>query len=134
MNPGVRRFCHVALVSLIVGATGCGVRDAGLAHAEMLSLRSSVREGMNAEEIEALFRKASPRHLRYGGVYGSVVTIGQSVPDGVPAKEWVLWISLRQGRAAAVRIRTEDSSKERPHGAPEDIVWQPEDPDTPFNR
>ena len=89
---------------------------------------------MTAEEIEALFKKANPRYLQYSGAYESVVTIGQSVPAGTPAKEWVLWVSLRQGRAAAVRIRTEDSSKERPRGAPEDIIWQPEDPSTPFSR
>lgn len=134
MKRGALSVCAIVLVSCVVSTVGCMGREARLAHEEMLSLRSSIREGMTPEEVEALLKAANPQRLRYGGAYGSVVTVGQSVAEGVPAKEWVLWVSLRQGRAAAVRIRTEDSSKERPRGAPEDIIWQPEDPDTPFSR
>jgi hypothetical protein len=128
----VWRFWCVALACAVAAASGCtGSRRA---HEEMLSFRARIHAEMTPQEIEALFMEMNLTHLRYGGAAGSVVTVGQAVADGVPAKEWVLWISLRQGRAAAVRIRTEDSSRERPHGAPEDIVWQPEDDDTPFTR
>jgi hypothetical protein len=128
----VCRFWCVVLACAVAASSGCvGSRRA---HEEMLSFRSRLHADMTPQEIEALFRDMDLPHLRYGGAAGSVVTVGQAVADGVPAKEWVLWISLRQGRAAAVRIRTEDSSRERPHGAPEDVIWQTEDNDTPFAR
>ena len=140
MEAGVRRFglrmilVGAVLVTVVAAVIRCAGREARLAHEEMLLLRSSIHEGMTADEIEGVFKKLAPRYLRYVGADGPVVITVQSVPAGVPAKEWVLWVSLRQGRAAALRIRTEDSSRERPRGAQEDLIWQEEDQGTPFMR
>jgi hypothetical protein len=126
---------HIAVLSVVaVVCAGCWTRDIEAAHAEMLQLRGSVREGMTPGEIEDVFKKQQPAYVRYAGTSGSVVIFNQTVPDGRPVKEWVLWISLREGKAAAVRIRTNDSAAERPTDAPEDLIWKEEDPDTPFRR
>ena len=77
---------------------------------------------MRPEEIEAAFKNLQPRYLRYAGAARSVVTVVQTAPES-GLKEWVLWVSLRDGRAAALRIRTADSPEERPRDAPEDIIW-----------
>ena len=129
----VRAVCAAALTSLVVTFVGCFWRDAKRAHEEMLLVRSSIQSGMRPEEIEAAFKNLQPRYLRYAGAARSVVTVVQTAPES-GLKEWVLWVSLRDGRAAALRIRTADSHEERPRDAPEDIIWQPEDPDTPFSR
>jgi hypothetical protein len=124
---------RIALTSLVVVTTGCVGQDVQLSHDEMLRVRSSIQEGMKPEEIEKVFRELEPRHLRYAGAHQSIVTIVQTAPES-GVKEWVLWVSLRQGGAAAVRIRTADSHEEHPRGAPEDIIWQEEDQGTPFTR
>ncbi len=129
----VRAVWAGALTSLAVTFVGCFWHDARRAHEEMLLLRSSIQSGMTPGEIEAVFRDLQPQHLRYAGASRSVVTVVQAAPES-GLKEWVLWVSLREGRAAALRIRTADSHEERPHDAPEDIIWQAEDPDTPFSR
>jgi hypothetical protein len=99
----------------------------------MVRVRAEIRQGMKPADIAAVFAHANPKHLNPPKVSSSVVVISQAVPEGL-AKEWVLWVSLRQGEVAAVRIRTNDSPGERPSGAPADIVWSDEDRDTPFSR
>jgi hypothetical protein len=123
----------VALLTLVASSTGCVGEDAKVAHEEMLRLRSSIHHGMTPEEIEDAFGKLRPQYLRYAGAHQSIVTIVQTAPES-GLKEWVLWVSLRNGGAAAVRIRTADSHEERPRDAPEDIIWQEEDPTTPFTK
>lgn len=123
----------VALAGPVAVSTGCVGRDVKLAHEEMLRLRSSIQQGMTPDQIEGIFRKLQPQYLRYAGAHQSIVTIVQTAPES-GLKEWVLWVSLRQGGAAGIRIRTADSHEERPPDAPEDIIWQDEDPNTPFKQ
>lgn len=115
-------ICCLAVVGLAV-ATSCPWRRASLAHEEMRVLRASINEGMTPSQIEGVFERLQPKYLRFAGVQQSIVTIVQIPPES-GLKEWVLWISLRQGGAAALRVRTADSHEERPRDAPEDIVWQ----------
>jgi hypothetical protein len=123
----------VACASFGLLVVGCDTQSADLAHEEMLRLRGEIRQGMKPADIAAAFAHVNPQHLNPPKVSPSVVVISQSVPEGL-AKEWVLWVSLRQGEVAAVRIRTNDSPGELPAGAPADIVWSDEDRETPFSR
>ena len=122
----------VAVLGLAV-STWCAGRDVKRAHEEMRVLRASIHEGMTPKQIEGAFEKLQPKHLRYAGAHQSIVTIVQTSSES-GLKEWVLWVSLRQGGAAAIRIRTADSHEERPPDAPDDVIWQEEDQGTPFSR
>lgn len=106
--------------------------EADVAHAEMRALRSLIQAGMTPQEVEPAFETLQPQRLRFLGATASVILVVQQQPES-GFKDWVLWVSLRQGTAAAVRIRTGDSADERPPDAPEDILWQSEDRDTPFH-
>lgn len=123
----------VALIMCGLTHPACSNTEATSAHNEVLVLRSRVTAGMTPAEMEAAFKDLKLRHVRFDWSTDKAVRFQQIVPEyGVQG--WVLWVSLRQGRAAAVRIRTVDSELERPTGAPEDLIWAEEDDGTPFKK
>jgi hypothetical protein len=133
-RAAMRRGAYAILSGLFAVSAACVVgQNVERAHEEMLQLRSSIHQGMTPEEIESIFGKLQPKYLRYAGAHQSIVTIVQTAPES-GLRDWVLWVSLRQGGAPAIRIRTADSHEERPRGAPVDIIWQEEDQGTPFTR
>lgn len=87
---------------------------------------------MQPAEIRVEFERQNPRRLRFVYREDTPVVLIQQVVQESAAKEWLLWVSLGSGTAAAVRIRTNDSPLERPPTAPEDLVWATEDAGTPF--
>lgn len=125
------RSAAALIVIVVVGQAACQNPAAQRAHEEMIAIHEGVRPGMRPSAIEEIFNRVKPQHLRYAGIAWNSVRIDQVVPEG-GAKEWVLWISLKDGGAAAVRIRTKDSELEHPSGAPLDTVWAEEDEGTPF--
>lgn len=123
-------YASTALACAIVA---CDTSRVDLAHKELMQVRDGIRQGMGPTEIAAVYQRAHPQYVSSPKVSGSVVVIAQSEPQGF-AKEWVLWVSLREGRAVALRIRTNDSPAEIPSDAPPDVVWSEEGPGTPFSR
>jgi hypothetical protein len=111
----------------------CGLRrEVGEAHADITAIRDRIAAGMTPGEIRAVFEQQKSRHLRFVHRDGEPVVLIYQVVQESAAKEWLLWVSLNQGHAAAVRIRTNDSPLEHPAGAPGDLVWSQEDQGTPF--
>jgi hypothetical protein len=79
-------------------------------------------------EIEA--RKLQHAHFSSNDSSSPLLT----VVEGGSSVDWVLCISVHHDRVAAVRIGTQDSIFESPRGAPPDLIWGEEDPQSPWVR
>jgi hypothetical protein len=124
--------CRPVLMGALLSLLACASPEVSRAHDEILEVRSRLRPGMTPEDVVSIFDEVQPKYLLRPRL-SVVVIIAQAVPQGWAAKEWVLWVSLRQGRVAAVRIRTSDSPGERPREAPPDLLWSEEDGPTPLS-
>jgi hypothetical protein len=122
------------LLGVAVALVGCSKPEVKQAHEEMIQLRSRIRQGMSVDDVLREFNEVKPKYVRFAGADKGAVMFSQSAIEGWASKEWVMWVSLLQGRAAAIRIRTQDSTGEHPHAAPEDVIWTDEEPTSIFSQ
>ena len=101
------------------------------AHSEIARLRSSLHPEMNTEGVVRVVAAGEYSHLAPISRVQNALAI-TSFPGLWPGKNWVLWLSTRDDRVVAVRVRTSDTTSEKPEGSPEDLIWGKEPERTPF--
>lgn len=126
MTPALRRKLRWVVVALCVVAIlaigfemlfGTRLRNrATKPHLAQVMAQLSV--GMPQDRVEAAVAAVGDPRLRVRKGAADQWTV--EMPPEFGAKDWILWVDLRESRVARLRMRVSDSIDRHPEGAPAD--------------
>jgi type II secretory pathway pseudopilin PulG len=105
----------LALAAVAIVWTGSRNKES---RAELESAFTRVALGASSSEVQALFDGGEFRHLKLHQVDPSGLLVQTPLKWG--ARNWVLWIEVKDDKVTALRIRFHDDKNSRPEEAPPD--------------
>lgn len=111
-------YAFVALIALAALAViWSGSKSKG-ARAELEAAFARVQLGASSSEIRTLIGESEFRHLKLRQVDSNSFLVQTPLEWG--ARNWVLWIEVKNDKVTALRIRFHDDKNGRPDEAPPD--------------